>query len=92
MTWTVQFTGEAIRGLSKLPDKVAVAVVEFATVTLPTNPQRLSKPLQYPFEGLRSARRGDYRVIFTLDHEASIVWIVRVAHRAEAYRPPPPRF
>jgi mRNA-degrading endonuclease RelE of RelBE toxin-antitoxin system len=73
-----------------LPPKVAVAVVEFLTVVLPTNPVRLSKPLTGEFADLRSARRGDYRVLIHVDETARSVLVLRIAHRAEVYRPPPP--
>lgn len=90
MTWDVQFADAAIRGLDRLPVKVAQAVVEFVTYTLPGNPWRLSKPLQREFEGLHSARRGDYRVLFSLHEETGTLLVVRIAHRRDAYRPPAP--
>ncbi|GAA1916110.1 type II toxin-antitoxin system mRNA interferase RelE [Microbacterium aoyamense] len=91
MNWNVQFASAAIRGLDSLPIKIAQAVVEFLTHTLPGNPHRMSKPLQGEFEGLRSARRGDYRVLFLLDDESGTLLVVRIAHRRDAYRPPAPR-
>ncbi|WP_368886500.1 type II toxin-antitoxin system RelE/ParE family toxin [Escherichia coli] len=39
---------------------------------------------------MRSARRGDYRVLVEIDDEARTVLVVRIAHRADAHRPPPP--
>ncbi len=80
----------ARRQLYRLPPRVAVAVVEFVTVTLVTNPLRLTKPLVGELEGLRSARRGDYRILVRVDEDAHVVLVVRVAHRSEAYRPPAP--
>ena len=84
--WTVESAPAAIRGLDRLPPRIAQAIVEFATVTLPRNPEQLSKPLRGEFEGLRSARRGDYRVVFRLLADARVLLVVRVAHRADAYR------
>ena len=65
-----------------------MAVVEFVTVVLPQNPLRLSEPLTGPLSGLRSARRGDYRVLIEVDENDNRVLVVRIAHRAQAYRPP----
>jgi mRNA interferase RelE/StbE len=90
VTWEVRFSDAALRGLDRLPPKIAQAVVEFMTYTLPTNPLRMSKPLQGEFDGLRSSRRGDYRVLFDLDEQMGILLVVRVAHRRDAYRPPAP--
>ena len=79
-----------MRQLRRLPEKAAVAVIEFITAVLPENPLRLSKPLTGDLTGLRSARRGDYRVLIEVDDSTRRVLVVRVAHRADAYRPPPP--
>ncbi len=85
--YALQVSASARRQLHGLPERVAVAIVEFITAVLPENPARLSKPLTGELEGLRSARRGDYRVLLWIDEDASKVVIVRVAHRADAYRP-----
>lgn len=87
--YRVQVSAPARRQLHRLPDRVALAIVEFITVVLPDNPARLSKPLTGQLEGLRSARRGDYRVLLWIDEDESTVVIVRVAHRADAYRAGP---
>jgi len=85
--YRLQVSASARRQLHRLPDRVAVAIVEFITTVLAENPARLSKPLIGELEGLRSARRGDYRVLLWIDEDASTVVIVRVAHRADVYRP-----
>ncbi|PRI12056.1 type II toxin-antitoxin system RelE family toxin [Leucobacter massiliensis] len=87
MSWEVQFSPAALRSLDRLPPRIAAAVVEFTTATLPQNPERMSKPLRDELNGLRSARRGDYRVLFSLDHERGVLLVIRLAHRADAFRP-----
>ena len=37
-------------------------------------------------EGLHSARRGDYRVIYEIDEEANVLVVHRVQHRRDVYR------
>jgi mRNA-degrading endonuclease RelE of RelBE toxin-antitoxin system len=73
--------------MQRLPGKVAAAIVEFITGPLAGNPQRLSKPLRGDLDGYRSARRGDYRVVFRIDEDKHTVVIVGVRHRAHTYRP-----
>lgn len=85
--YTVQVSSEAIRGLNRLPTKVATAIVEFMTVTLVENPQQLSKPLRGDLEEYRSARRGDYRILIRIDEDERVILVIRVDHRAHAYRP-----
>lgn len=84
--WDVHLAPSAIRSLDRLPLGVAAAVVEFVTATLPRNPERMSKALRFDLEGMYSARRGDYRVLFTLDAESRVLLVVRIAHRADVYR------
>jgi mRNA-degrading endonuclease RelE of RelBE toxin-antitoxin system len=86
--FTVEVSAAARRQLRQLPDKIATAVVEFVTAVLPENPLRLSKPLTGALSGLRSARRGDYRVLIEVDESDRRILVVRIAHRAHAYRPP----
>ena len=84
----VRISSAARRQLGRLPAKVAAAVVEFVTAVLPENPLRLSKPLTGDLAGLRSARRGDYRVLLDVDEDRRRILVVRIAHRSDAYRPP----
>lgn len=83
----VVVTASAIRDLERLPEKIATAVAEFVTSVLPTQPWRLSKPLRRELEGWRTARRGDYRVVFRIDTSEHQLVVGRVEHRSTAYRP-----
>lgn len=89
MNWVTSFADSAWRDFDGLPPKIAQAIVEFAVHTLPENPLRMSKPLLEDFEGLYSARRGDYRVLFYLEEPDQLI-VVRARHRRDAYRPPAP--
>ncbi len=83
----LEVSASARRQVRTLPERVAVAIVEFMTTVLVETPTRLSKPLTSELEGLRSARRGDYRMLLWIDDDALTVVVVRVAHRADVYRP-----
>ena len=85
--WRLEVSARARRDLDRLPPRIVAAIVEFATRTLPENPERMSKPLAGELEGLRSARRGDYRVIFELRGADRIILLIRLGHRAHIYRP-----
>jgi len=90
VSWEVRIADAVWNGLDKLPTKIAQAVVEFVTHTLPTNPERMSKELVGEFAGLRSARRGEYRVLFRPEPQTSTLRVLRARHRGLAYRPPAP--
>ena len=55
--------------------------------TIAVNPQRAGKPMLGELEGLRSARRGDYRVIYEIDEGEKTIIVHRVQHRRDVYRP-----
>lgn len=81
--WKVEVTN-ALRGFRRLPEKSAAAIVEFVTGVLADNPYRLSNPLTSELLGPRTARRGDYRVLFTLGVEEHILYVHRIEHRSDA--------
>ncbi|MGB3687082.1 MAG: type II toxin-antitoxin system RelE/ParE family toxin [Ornithinimicrobium sp.] len=80
----ISWSPTARRALIKLPEKVGTAVIEFIYGPLATNPHRLGKPLRFELEGLHSARRGDFRIIYRITDVATIV---AIEHRSDAYRP-----
>lgn len=86
MSWTVGLAGSARRDMDGLPPRLVPAVVEFIFGPLARDPRRVGKPLRGEFEGLWSARRGDYRVLYLIDEQREQIVVTRVAHRAHAYR------
>jgi mRNA interferase RelE/StbE len=85
--FAIAWTAASRRALTRLPEKVATAVVEFLYGSLAASPHRVGEPLKLGLEGLHSARRGDYRVIYRIDGEQHIVTIVAIEHRSDIYRP-----
>jgi mRNA-degrading endonuclease RelE of RelBE toxin-antitoxin system len=85
--FAIAWTAAARRALTRLPEKVAVAVVEFLYGSLADSPQRVGKPLKLGLEGLHSARRGDYRVIYRIDDSQHLVTVIAIEHRSDIYRP-----
>lgn len=77
----------AERTLSRLPERVAAAVVEFMLGPLTENPHRVGHPLQRELAGLHSARRGPYRIVYEIDDDARSVAVLRIEHRSDVYRP-----
>ena len=80
----ITWSPTARRALTKLPEKVGTAAVEFIYGPRATNPRRVGKPLRFELEGLHSARRGDFRIIYRISH---VVTIIAIEHRADVYRP-----
>jgi len=88
--YAVAWTAAGRRTLGRLPEKVATAVVEFLYGSLAASPHRAGKPLKLGLEGLHSARRGDYRVIYRIDDHRRRVYVVAIEHRSDIYRPRQP--
>ena len=86
-SYTLRVTGPAERQLRRLPEGTAAAIIEFMLGALLDNPHRLGGELQRELAGLRSARRGVYRVIYEIDDAERLVIVYRIEHRSTAYRP-----
>jgi len=50
------------------------------------NPHRVGKPLDAPFDGYRSARRGTYRIVYRINEEKHTVEVYSIRHRRDTYR------
>ena len=85
--WRLVVAPSANRSLARLPEKVAAAIVEFMLGPLTDNPHRVGHELHRELEGLRSARRGPYRVVYEIIEAADEIHVLRIDHRADVYRP-----
>jgi mRNA-degrading endonuclease RelE of RelBE toxin-antitoxin system len=70
----------------ELPEAVAAAVIDLLTGALVSDPQRVGRSLRNELPGVRSARRGTYRVRYRIDDDAREVIVLRVEHRGTVYR------
>jgi mRNA-degrading endonuclease RelE of RelBE toxin-antitoxin system len=87
VTYGVKLARSAARPLAEqLPEPVAAACVEFLYRSLAESPHRVGAPLRKPFEGHWRARRGEYRVRYTIDDTAAVVTVLDISHRRDAYR------
>ena len=64
-----------------LPEAVAAAVIDFVTTALLDNPHRVGKPLRNDLDGIWSARRGTYRVLYRIREDPREVVVLRIDHR-----------
>jgi mRNA interferase RelE/StbE len=87
--FAIAWTAASRRALGRLPEKAATVIVEFLYGSLASSPYRVGKPLRLGLEGLHSARRGDYRVIYRIDDQQRRVIVMAIEHRSDVYRPRP---
>lgn len=80
-------TAPAARAIQEsLPEAVAFAAIDFITGPLLSDPKRVGVPLRGQLEGIWSARRGTYRILYRVNDESREVVILRVGHRRDIYR------
>lgn len=84
--WSLVVATSAERTLARLPEKAAVAVVEFLLGPLLENPQRMGHRLRSELEGLWAARRGPYRIVYEILEAERRVYVLRIDHRVDVYR------
>jgi mRNA interferase RelE/StbE len=85
--YTVALSGQARRNVREnLPLEVALAAMETIEGSIAANPYRAGKPLEEPFDGYYSARRGTYRIIYRIDEAKHQAEIHSIRHRRDAYR------
>jgi mRNA-degrading endonuclease RelE of RelBE toxin-antitoxin system len=86
--YRVELSRPAGRALTRLNPKLVDAVLRFLDGPLAENPMRATKPLGAELDGLRAGYVGiAYRVLVRIDEHARVVSVMRVAHRADVYRP-----
>jgi mRNA interferase RelE/StbE len=83
--WRLVAAGSARRDIRSLPEKYAAAILELLPV-IAANPKRVGKPLRFEYEGRWSARRGPYRIIYSIDEASRTVTVLAIGHRADVYR------
>jgi mRNA interferase RelE/StbE len=86
MTYQVVMSPTTARQLQeRLPKAVAWACYEFIRGTLAEEPQRVGAPLRAPFEGHWRAKRGEYRVRYTIDEDSKAIHVLDIDHRRDIY-------
>ena len=84
--YDVRISARAERDLHRLPEKVAAACVGFIFGPLTDEPYRVGGPLTGPLAGMRSARRGSYRIVFAVHDELRRIDVIHIDHRGDVFR------
>lgn len=85
MSYTISWSPLVKRQIAeKLPLPIVEAAHAFIVGPLTENPYRVGKFLHPPMEKSLSARKGNYRIIYTIVGENII--IQSIVHRAWAYK------
>ncbi|MGC8513898.1 MAG: type II toxin-antitoxin system RelE family toxin [Acidimicrobiales bacterium] len=84
--YEVRISARAERVLLRLPEKIGAACLDFIFGPLAGEPHRLGGMPSGQLTGLLSARRGSYRIIYSVDDELLRIDVVHIDHRGGVYR------
>lgn len=80
-------TPSALRSLKAVSPRVGEPLVEFIFGGLAGDPRRRGKPLQRELAGRWATRRGDFRIVYRLDEDKKTMYVLKIGHRSQVYRP-----
>lgn len=88
MTWSIEFSSEAEKVLSKLDRSVEKRILKFlhSRVANHPDPVSLSEPLSGRLGPYRRFRVGNYRIICQFQKEKMVVLVVTLGHRSSIYQ------
>lgn len=85
--YDIVLSAQARRNIREnLPLEVAFAAMEAIEGPIVVHPHRAGKPLDEPFDGYHSTRRGTYRILYRIDETNHHVQIHSIRHRRDAHR------
>ena len=85
MTYRVEITKKALRGLKKLPKPLVKRLLEAAN-SLSENPRPNDYKKLRGFDDLYRIRVGDWHIIYAIEDDVLLVLIITIKPRGEVYR------
>ncbi len=84
--WQLRYSKDVIeKDIPLLDNAVKQRIKKSIESKLTTDPMRFGKPLRHSLNNMRSLRIGDYRVLYAINHEDSIISIAAIGHRRDIY-------
>lgn len=75
------------KDLPTLDASVRAKILKIIGKKLKSHPEAYGKPLRQDLKGYYKLKVGDWRIIYEIKPSAPVVWIVKIAHRSEVYKP-----
>ncbi len=82
--YTLKYTDKILEDLARISGADKKRILTIITERVALYPLVFGKPLQNSLSGLRSARAGDYRIIFTIQNRT--IRIILIGHRSVVYK------
>lgn len=84
--WTLRFSQDAERELRKLDNSVYNVALDRTTWLADHFDSIIPLPLHAEWSGYYKWRAGDYRIIYTINYSACILYVEHVRHRTRVYK------
>ncbi|WP_297648784.1 type II toxin-antitoxin system RelE/ParE family toxin [uncultured Treponema sp.] len=83
---TVNFSGKALKQLSKLDSSIQKRIIDFLTeISQLRDPRSRGKLLVGNLRGIWRYRVGDYRILCQIKDKELCIFVVEIGHRREVY-------
>jgi mRNA interferase RelE/StbE len=83
--YKIEYSKDVLVDLTKLTKSIRERVVKAIEQKLTVAPIEFGKPLQHKWQSHRRLRVGDYRVIYKVQEDIVVVFIVEIDHRKHVY-------
>lgn len=88
MSWTINYSGQALKSLKKMDKAMAKRILTFMTdrIAVLDDPRQTGKALKGELGEFWRYRVGDYRVLCSIQDNALVILVVTVGHRKAVYK------
>jgi len=84
--WAIRFTEKSLKQINKLDLPIRRRIFNYLDkVVSSASPLASSEPLT-GLPGKRKFRIGDYRILFTAQHQQLTILVLKVGHRSHVYK------
>lgn len=84
MAYKIEYAKGVVKDLKKLPTHVKQKALMVVEKILARNPL-IGKKLTGPYKGMLRYRIGDYRIIYSIEKQRLVIFVLRIRHRKNAY-------
>ena len=82
--FSVEYAKSVTKDLKSLPKPLRARALNVAEDILARDPYQ-GKPLAGPYKGVYRFRVGEYRIVYSIEKERLVVFVLRIRHRQDVY-------
>ena len=84
--WKIVYKRSVQKDLEKIPKKIKSLIKRTIEERLQVNPVQFGTSLKQNLKGLMKLRVGNYRIIYSVEKETIIIFVIKIGHRKEVYK------